>query len=94
MTKKTVRKCLLGRIKKEMSFLKVVGVESSYIFTCICCLDGGSLCVVEGNRCGQSPTPTLASVAVTRRRWGERWTSWGPQERTGGWGGWSHQTEI
>lgn len=81
-----------GHIGCRMTFC--VWCRSSYILTCICCPGGGSLCVVEGKRCGPSPSPTLAGEAVTPRRWAGRWTSYGPQERTGGWAGWTHQTEI
>lgn len=71
-----------------------VWCRSSYILTCICCPGGGSLCVVEGKRCGPSLRLTLVGEAVTPRRWAGRWPSCGPQERTGGWAGWTHQTEI
>lgn len=58
-------------------------------FTCICCLRE-----VGGWNYGQNLTPTLAGEVARRRRWAVTWTRWGPQVRTEGLEGWTHQTEI
>lgn len=64
------------------------------ILTCIGCLGGGSLCVAVGTRCGQSQSLIPVCEVGTQRRWGARWTRWGPQEKTWDWGGWTPLTEI
>lgn len=72
----------------------LISPASSFILTCIWCLGGDSLCAVEGTRCGQSRTPKRAYEAAMRKRWGDWWASYGRPEPTGGWGGWTYQTDF